>query len=85
MRTLKIRFVEHLKEINTEPEFYNIQVKKWYGWKTLSFVINMGYGSIVDYYSEKTKEALLEKILDKVYRTTKKHIWIKEYPSIKKY
>ena len=85
MRTLKIRFVEHCEGVAQSPKFYTIQVKEWYGWKTLSYVIDMGYGSIVDYYSKETKSELLETILDKVYRTTKKHIWIVEYPSIRKY
>jgi hypothetical protein len=78
MRTLKIRFVERDNK-------YTIQHKKWFGWKDLTYTIDMGYGAIVNYYENKNKESLLNEVLEEKFNTVKKFVEIIEYPTIKVY
>lgn len=81
MRELKIRFIESIGE----KRVYSLQVKKWYGWKTQGYTINLGHGSLFyEFYSE-DKEDLLNVVLAKNYNTVKKFVKIIEYPQIKQY
>ena len=43
----------------------------------------MGYGGYYMVYSNETKEALLDEVLDKHYQVCRKHVEIIEYPMIK--
>jgi len=78
MRTLKIRFIEKNNQ-------FTMQRKTWFGWNYLTYTIDMGYGSIVNYYENKNKEALLDEVLEEKFKTTRKFVEIIEYPTIKVY
>lgn len=79
MKRIKIRFVKLGKN-------YTIQRKGLFGkWKYLGYTVDMGYGGFYERYSAETKEALLEKVLDKHYGVCQKHVEITEYPTIKIY
>lgn len=75
---LKIRFVK-------TKGMYFIQRKTWLGWKDITYIVNMGYGSIIYWYSNKNKKDLLIDVLDKKYNKVIKHVTIYEYPSLKIY
>jgi hypothetical protein len=62
-----------------------MQRKTWFGWNYLTYTIDMGYGSIVNYYENKNKEALLDEVLEEKFKTTRKFVEIIEYPTIKVY
>lgn len=78
MKTIKIRYVERN---NT----YNMQYKSWFGWKDLTYTIDMGYGGITNYYENKDKTKLLDEVLEKKFNTVRKFVTIIEYPTIKVY
>lgn len=79
--TIKIRFVWRKGHKN-----YAIQRRTWYGrWKYIGYTINMGYGSIYDYYVDETKEKLLYRVLECYYRKDKRFVNVHEYPTIKHY
>ena len=78
MSKIKIRFIE------TEGVYY-AQRKTWLGWRDITYVIDMGYGSVVYQYTNKNKKKLLDEILDKKYNKCKKHVVVHEYPSLKIY
>lgn len=78
MKTIKIRYVER-------DNTYNMQYKSWFGWKDLTYTIDMGYGSITNYYENKDKTKLLNEILEKKFSTIIKFVTIIEYPTIKVY
>ena len=78
MSKLKIRFVK-------TKEGYTAQRKTWLIWRDITYVINLGYGSIVYPYTNKNKKDLLTEILDKKYNKCKKHVVVYEYPSLKIY
>ena len=82
MKTLKIRFIELRGSSQTE---YEIQVKKWHGWKTQGYSVDMGYGGFYELYTDVSKENLLNTVLDKEFKTVKKFITIIEYPTLKRY
>lgn len=82
MKHLNIRFIEYNKKGNTT---YKIQVKKWYGWVTQGYTVDMGYGSFYNIYTDNNKESLLDKILEKKFKTVRKFVKITEYPSLKEY
>ena len=84
MKKAKIRFIEGGTGTSEDRRF-SIQQKRWYGWRQLGYWVDLGYGSFYEYFTAKTKEELLEKILDKYYKTSKKFITIMEYPMIKWY
>ena len=78
MKTIKIRYVER-------DNTYNIQYKSWFGWKDLTYTIDMGYGGITNYYENKDKTKLLDEVLEKKFNTVRKFVTIIEYPTIKIY
>jgi hypothetical protein len=80
MRTIKIRFVKS-KNAN-----YHLQRKGWFGrWKDIGYSVDMGYGGFYMIYTAKTKEELLDEVLDKHYQVCRNHVEIIEYPTIKIY
>ena len=80
MRKIKIRFVK-----NKRGSYY-IQRKGWFGrWKDIGYSVDMGYGGYFQYYVGKTKEELIDDVLDKHYQVCRKHVEIIEYPTIKIY
>ena len=82
MKTLKIRFIEIPGGNKT---FYEIQVKKWNGWQTQGYSVDMGYGGFYELYTDTSKENLLNTVLDKEFKTVKKFVTIIEYPTLKRY
>ena len=74
---LKIRFVK-------TNGVYFAQRKTWLGWKDITFSIG-GVGRASYKYTDKKKEDLLDKILDKKYKRCKRHVTVYEYPSLKIY
>ncbi len=86
MKHLKIRFVEHVNDDpNSESEFL-IQTKSFIGiWKYITYTIDMGYGSVCNYYSNSDKNKLLDEVLEKHFETTRKFVVIEEHPLIKIY
>jgi hypothetical protein len=76
MKTLKLRFVERRGD-------FLVQRKTWFGWKYIGYTINMGYGSVYNLYCEKTKESLLNTVLEKFYKVDKRFTQIIEYPQLK--
>jgi hypothetical protein len=82
MKTLKIRFIELPAGNQTR---YELQIKKWYGWKIQGYLIDLGYGGVYEFYTSKNKEELLNIVLGKEFNTTKNFIRIIEYPSLKRY
>ena len=79
MKTITIRFIKH------KDKKYTIQRRGWFGWKDITYTINMGYGSVTYEYSAVTKEELLEKVLEEYYEVDKRFVEIIEYPTIKVY
>ena len=81
MKLIKLRFVYHRKN-----NIFCLQRMTWYGrWKYIYYTVNLGYGSISNIYSDKSKKALLNGVLEHYYKTTKQFVNIKEYPTIKLY
>jgi hypothetical protein len=78
MKTIKIRFIKY-------TDRYTMQRKTWLGWKDLTYTIDMGYGSVVNYYENKQTDKLLDDILKKEYHTTREFVDVIEYPMIKVY
>ena len=82
-KVVKIRFIENYnKEGNKLVNVY-AEEKKWYGWSIIGYLVGTIGGSLFEAYKETSKEKLLNVIVDKYYETTKKHLIIKEYPTIK--
>lgn len=81
---MKIRFIEECSDTTDEIVIYYIEEKKWYGWKRLTYTINMGYGSVCNYFCNKDKKELLKEVL-KHKKLSKEFLLIQEYPSIKEY
>lgn len=80
MKTIKIK-IRYVERDNT----YNMQYKSWFGWKDLTYTIDMGYGGITNYYENKDKTKLLDEVLEKKFNTVRKFVTIIEYPTIKIY
>ena len=78
MKTIKIRFIH-------ERGKYYIQRRGWFGWKDITYTIDMGYGSITNYYTSDTKESLLDDVLEKYYQTDKRFVQVIEHSTIKIY
>lgn len=76
MKTIKLRFVERGGD-------FLVQRKTWSGWKYIGYTINMGYGSVYNLYCEKTKEELLNTVLEQYYKVDKRFTQIIEYPQLK--
>jgi hypothetical protein len=80
MKEITIRFIKYKDKYR-----YTIQRRGWFGWKDITYTINMGYGSVTYEYSAVTKEELLEKVLEEYYEVDKRFVEIIEYPTIKVY
>jgi hypothetical protein len=83
-KKVKIRFVEGGPG-SYKGHMFSVQEKRWYGWKWIGYYTDTICGDIYEYYNADTKENLLEKVIDNYYKTTKKHLTIIEYPTIKWY
>lgn len=81
MKRLKIRFVQRGKNAAD----YYIQRRRFFIWWGITYTINMGYGSVVNYYQNSDKDALLEEVLKDKYKTCGEFCKITEYPTIKQY
>jgi len=81
---MKIRYVEKCNKITGEILNNYIEQKKWYGWKRLGYTINMGYGSVYNYFNNKNKNELLKEVLNHK-KLCLNFIKIIEYPTIKEY
>ena len=79
MRTIKIRFIKH------KNKKYTIQRRGWFGWKDITYTINMGYGSVTYGYSAETTKELLEKVLEEYYEVDKRFVQVIEHSTIKVY
>lgn len=81
MKLIRLRYVHYYKT-NT----FCLQRKTWYGsWRYISFTIEMGYGSVMYNYSDKSKKELLKGVLKSYFKVSKDFVIIKEYPTIKIY
>jgi hypothetical protein len=81
-KKLSIRFIQ----IGEDNPIYTIQKKTIFGWKTLGRSIPVGFGDTNwTSYSKSNKEDLVATVLDEVYKASKKHVIITEYPMLKKY
>jgi hypothetical protein len=79
MKKIKIRFIKRKGD-------YLIQKKGFFGWRYIGYTFDVGYGSIFfNFYCEKEKEKLLEKVLENHYKIDKRFANITEYPMIKIY
>lgn len=76
MKTIKIRF---FKEKNN----YFIQKKVFFGWKYITYTINLGYGSITNRYVNSSKEELLNDVLENHYKMDKRFVKVIEHATIK--
>jgi hypothetical protein len=80
MKPIKIRFIKYKDKCK-----YTIQRRGWFGWKDITYTIEMGYGSVTYEYSAVTKEELLNEVLEKYYEVCRRRVDIIEYPTIKIY
>jgi len=79
MKTIKIRFIQH------RENKYSMQRKVFFGWRDITYTINMGYGSVTYDYIEETKESLLDKVLEEYYQIDKRFVRVIEHSTIKIY
>lgn len=85
METLNIRFIGHYKDGNNPtPEYYTLQIKRWYGWRDVLDWIEGGMDPICNRRSAITKPELLKTIYEE-RRTTPDFLRIREYPELKQY
>ena len=78
MKTITIRFIKY-------KDKYTIQKRGWFGWKDITYTINMGYGSVTYGYSAETTKELLEKVLEEYYEVDKRFVQVIEHSTIKVY
>ena len=62
-----------------------MQRKVFFGWRDITYTINMGYGSVTYDYIEETKESLLDKVLEEYYQIDKRFVRVIEHSTIKIY
>ena len=79
MKTIIIRFIKH------GNKKYTVQRRGWFGWKDITYTINMGYGSVTYDYSAETKEDLLKSVLEEYYQVDKRFVQVIEHSTIKVY
>jgi len=77
MKKIKLRFIHYLQKNN-----YSCQKKTFFGWRDVGYTINMGYGSVFNIYVKETKDELIDEVLDKHFKRTRKHTLILEYPGL---
>ena len=80
MKKITIRFIKYKDKYR-----YTIQRRGWFGWKDITYTINMGYGSITYEYSATTKKELLEKVLEEYYEVDKRFVQVIEHATIEVY
>jgi hypothetical protein len=79
MKKIVIRFIER-------KDKFRIQRKTWYGrWKNITYVVELGCIPIEYPYSGKTKEEVLNEVLENYYKVDRRFVEIAEYPTIKIY
>lgn len=84
-KTIKIRFVNRPLLKNNDRQFA-IQRRTWYGgWRYIGYTIDMGYGSVYDYYAKGTKQEVLIAVLEHYYKVDKRFVNVIEYPGLKHY
>ena len=81
MKTITIRFIKNSKY----KDNYTIQRRGWFGWKDITYTINMGYGSVTYDYSAETKEKLLNQVLEEYYKVDKRFVQVIEHATIEIY
>lgn len=81
MKTITIRFIKNSKY----KDNYTIQRRGWFGWKDITYTINMGYGSVTYDYSAETKEGLLNQVLEEYYKIDKRFVQVIEHATIEIY
>ena len=81
MKTITIRFIKNSKY----KDNYTIQRRGWFGWKDITYTINMGYGSLTYDYSAETKEGLLNQVLEEYYKIDKRFVQVIEHATIEIY
>ncbi len=79
MKTITIRYIKH------KDKKYTIQRRGWFGWKDITYTINMGYGSVTYSYSSENKEELLSEVLEKHYEVDKRFVQVIEHSTVKIY
>lgn len=57
----------------------------WWGWKGIRYRQPTMGGDLLILYQNDSKKDLLKDVIENVYKTTKKHLRITEYPTIYKY
>ena len=79
MKKITIRFIQY-------KDSFSIQRKTWYGrWKYVTYIVDLGYGSIEYSYSGNTKEEVLNEVLQKYYQVDKRFVVVTEYSTINIY
>ena len=78
MKTIKIRFIKY-------KDKYTIQRRGWFGWRDITYTIDMGYGSVTNYYSAEIKEDLLKEVLEEYYEVDKRFVQVIEHSTIQVY
>lgn len=78
MKTIKIRFIKY-------KDKYTIQRRGWFGWRDITYTIDMGYGSVTNYYSAESKEDLLKEVLEEYYEVDKRFVQVIEHSTIQVY
>jgi hypothetical protein len=82
-KTIRIRFVNRQFHKGNDWQ-YAVQRKTWYGsWKYIGYTTDMGYGSVYNYYTGKTKQAVLHSVLERYYKMDRRFVNIFEYPELK--
>lgn len=89
MRNVKIRFVETFLSDNNgtrcSENSYYIQRKNLFGWCYFKYIVSCETGINSFKYENTNKDMLLQTIIDREYKTTKSHLKITEYPTIRIY
>lgn len=86
-KTINIRFINRPgPEYKDSDAQYAIQRRTWYSsWKYIGYTINMGYGSVYNYYVGKTKQEVLNKVLESYYKIDKRFVNVIEHSGLKLY
>jgi hypothetical protein len=82
MKKIKIRFVK-IGDVLSE---YKIQKKSLFGWNYISYSQMGCTGDYVSYdYTGRTKEELLEIVLDQHFKRAKRFVEVEQHPTIRIY
>jgi hypothetical protein len=82
MKTLKIRFVEHIGKSGSK---FTMEYKGWFGWRRNTVMIGGGHGSVVydDIYGTTKEHCLTENLYH--MNLCKDFVRIIEYSTVKTY